>query len=41
MSKFNKEELDIVEEVNSKISDLFPLILNNQLDDFLTKFAIS
>lgn len=40
LSKFNKEELEILEKINQKIIKIFPLILEEKLNDFMTEFSI-
>jgi len=39
LSKFSKDELDIVDNVNSKVCKFFPLILENNFPEFLNKIA--
>jgi PTH1 family peptidyl-tRNA hydrolase len=40
LSRFNHQEMDIVNQVNKKTSQLLPLILQNQFDDFMNQFAL-
>jgi PTH1 family peptidyl-tRNA hydrolase len=39
LSKFSKEDLEIVKTVNDKICKMFPLILENNLPEFLNQFS--
>jgi PTH1 family peptidyl-tRNA hydrolase len=39
LSKFSKDELDAVEKINQKICKLFPVILENNLPEFLNQFS--
>lgn len=40
LSKFKKDEMVEVEMVNEKVSDLFPMLLEGDLDGFSTKFYL-
>lgn len=40
LGKFNREEADIVEKVNMKISDLLDILLAGRADDFMNKFSL-
>jgi len=40
LKKFSKEELVLVEEINAKISKLFPKILTGKTDEFLNKINL-
>lgn len=37
LQNFTKEEFELVEKINSKISTLFPHLINNETDKFLNK----
>ncbi len=39
LSKFSKDELDMVDNINSKICKLFPLILENNFPEFMNKIT--
>jgi PTH1 family peptidyl-tRNA hydrolase len=40
LSKFSKDELENVEKINQKICKIFPLVLENNLPEFLNQFAL-
>ncbi len=40
LGKFTKDEFEIVRKVNEKICKIFPLILENNLPEFLNKFSL-
>jgi PTH1 family peptidyl-tRNA hydrolase len=40
LSKFNSEELKVVNNVNQKIAKLLPLILAGKPDDFMNQFSL-
>lgn len=40
LSKFNRDDLEIVHKVNEKICKVFPLVLENNLPEFLNQFSL-
>lgn len=41
LSKFSGDDLQIVEDINKRISNFLPIILNGQADEFMNQFSLT